>query len=67
MPSKLINTKTKPIAKPSELAGIKPTPDSSASMDRIKNWTIAGSERNREGSAGNPKEMDERDKKTVAW
>ena len=63
----LINKNTIPNARPSSVSGTIPTPDSRARATRIPNWTIAGIESSREGKGGSPNEMDERERKTVAW
>ena len=67
MPSILINRNTRPKANPSELSGITPTPDSKARVTNITSCTIAGRGSKRDGKGGRPKEIDDRDKKTVAW
>ena len=67
IPSMLINKNTIPKARPSSVSGTIPTPDSSARATRIPNWTIAGMGSSRDGRGGRPNEMDERERKTVAW
>jgi hypothetical protein len=44
-----------------------PTADSSVRVSRMTAWVIAGRGRNRVGSAGTPREMEERERKTEAW
>lgn len=66
MPSKLIIRNTVPMARPSELSGKIPIPDSVARKSRITACTIAGRERSRAGSGGRPNEIEERERKTVA-
>lgn len=41
-----------------------PTADSSARVSRMKAWIIAGRERKRVGRAGNPREIEDRERKT---
>ena len=44
-----------------------PTADSSTRVSRITACIIAGRERRLVGSAGSPREMEEREIKTVVW
>ena len=64
-PSIVMSIKTIAIASPSLVAGIIPVPDSMKSMKSMKNCTIAGKGNRREGNAGKPSEMDDRERKTV--
>lgn len=65
MPSIEIMTNTNIIASAPLSSGTSPIPDSIANVVRITNCTIAGSGRRRSGSAGRPKEIEERERKTV--
>ena len=67
IPSRAMRNRTAVIASPSEPTGTIPMPDSSERSNNMKNCTIAGRDNNRSGRGGIPREIDERERKTVAW
>ena len=66
-PSMLIRRKTNEMLSPSESSLNIPTADSIMRMVRIAPCTKAGRLRNRAGRGGRPKEIDDRERKTVVW
>ena len=66
-PSMLMSRKTREKLRPSESSLKMPAADSTTRIVRITAWTIAGRLSSRAGRGGRPREMDERDKKTVVW
>jgi len=74
MPSKQIRRNTSIMLNPSVAPPSDPSPgpmsplaDSTTSRTRITDWIMAGKGSNRSGRAGRPKEIDERERKTVDW
>jgi len=67
MPSMLISTNTRNILPVARSSGSSPIADSKTSMSSITNWMIAGAGRRWAGRAFRPRDMLEREKKTVVW
>ena len=66
MPSMLMRMKTRAKLKPCEVPSKIPRADSSASAVRTSACRIPGRGSSRAGRGGNPNEMEERDRNTVA-
>lgn len=66
-PSTLTSRKTKRKLEPSDSALKSPKALSYTSANNMSSCTIAGTERNRVGRAGRPREMVDLEKKTVVW
>jgi hypothetical protein len=63
----LIRRKTSEKLSPSESSPNIPTADSMARIKRIAPCTKAGRLSNRAGRGGRPREIDDRERKTVVW
>jgi len=63
----LMSVNTKDILIASESIGKKPWADSIKSKEKMMVCMMAGKGRRRAGSTGRPKEMEDRERKTVAW
>jgi hypothetical protein len=58
---------TKNMLPPARSSGSSPTADSKTSISSITNWMIAGAGRRRAGRVFRPRDILEREKKTVVW
>jgi len=67
MPSKLISINTIKTLIDSFSSPKKPKADSYERVNKMINCTIAGKGRRRAGKAGSPRDIEDRDKNTVAW
>ena len=67
MPSIPISTNMKKMLRPSDSGGKKSKADSNTRRKRMTPCVIVGRDDRRVGSAGNPKEIEEWERKTVAW
>jgi hypothetical protein len=63
----LMSRNTKNILPSARSSGSNPTEDSRTSISNITNWIIAGAGRRRAGRVFRPRDMLEREKKTVVW
>lgn len=66
-PSRLISVNTKKMLKLSDSSPKSPTADSYIKAKNIRHWVMAGKDINRTGSAGIPRDIADREKKTVVW
>lgn len=67
MPSRLIRTNTNRILGPSESELKNPTAASKLKVVNMIPCKMAGRERSRAGKGGMPRDMEDRDRKTVVW
>ena len=66
-PSRLMSINTKKMLKLSDSSPKIPIADSYIKVKKMKHWTMAGKDISRTGSAGIPRDIEDREKKTVVW
>ena len=62
-----MSVNTKKMLKLSDSSPKNPIADSYIKAKKIINWTIAGKDISCAGSAGIPRDIDDRERKTVVW
>ena len=66
-PSRLISVNTKKMLRLSDSSPKIPMADSYINVKKMKHWMMAGNGISRTGSAGIPRDIEDREKKTVVW
>jgi hypothetical protein len=66
-PSRLMRVNTRKMLRLSESSPKIPMADSYIKVMKMKHWTMAGKDISRTGSTGIPRDIADREKKTVVW